>query len=122
GRSVTIVSSSAPQATIEANGRPQTETRPNGRVVNTTATLTGNTLAINSTGDRGNDFNVTFEPINGGRQLRVTKSIFSERIPQGIEVRSIYNRTADVAQLNIYDGARPGFGDTRPGRDTYDRR
>jgi hypothetical protein len=122
GRNVTIASTSAPQATIEANGRPQTETRPNGRVVNTTATLTGNSLTINSTGDRGNDFNVTFEPLNGGRQLRVTKSIFSERIPQGIEVRSIYNRTADVAQLNIYDGARPGFGDTRPGRDTYDRR
>ncbi len=121
GRNVTIASTSAPQATIEASGRPQAETRPNGRVVNTTATLTGNSLTINSTGDRGNDFNVTFEPLNGGRQLRVTKSIFSERIPQGIEVRSIYNRTSDVAQLNIYDGARPGFGNSRPGRDTYGR-
>jgi hypothetical protein len=124
GRSVTIVSTSAPQATIEASGRSQTETRPNGRVVNTKATLTGNTLVVNSTGDRGSDFNVTFEPLNGGRQLRVTKSIFSERVPQGIEVRSIYNRTSDVAQLNIYEGSSTAFGDPRPGQDrgVYDRR
>jgi hypothetical protein len=116
GRTVTIVSTSAPQATIEANGRSQTETRPNGRVVNTTATLNGNTLVINSTGDRGSDFNVTFEPINGGRQLRVTKSIFSERVPQGVEVRSVYNRTSDVAQLNLYDTSNPGFGGDRYAR------
>jgi hypothetical protein len=124
GRSVTIASTNAPQATIEADGRAQTETRPNGRVVNTTATLTGNTLVINSTGDRGSDFNVTFEPIEGGRRLRVIKSIFSERIPQGIEVRSVYNRTSDVAQWNIYDHSRAAFGGERPGRerDAYDRR
>jgi hypothetical protein len=122
GRNVTIASTSAPQATIEADGRSQTETRPNGRVVNTTATLTGNTLAINSTGDRGSDFNVTFEPIEGGRRLRVTKSIYSERVPQGIEVRSLYNRTSDVAQWNIYDSSRAAFGGTRTGRDPSDRR
>lgn len=112
GRRVTIVSTSAPQVTIEADGRGQTETRQNGRTVTTTASMTGNTLTVNSDGDRGSDFSVTFAPINNGRGLRVTKRIFTERLSQPVEVISYYNRTSDVAQWNIYDGGR-GYGNDR---------
>ena len=121
GRSVTIVSNIAPQVTIDADGRGQAETRPNGRTVTTTSTLVGNSLHINSTGDRANDFNVEFTPIENGRALRVTKRFYSDRLPQPVEVQSIYNRTSDTAQLNIYDGNRRYDGGGR-GRDTsYNR-
>ena len=112
GRRVTIVSTSAPQVTIEADGRGQTETRQNGRTVTTTASMSGNALTVNSDGDRGSDFSVSFDPLNNGRGLRVTKRIFTERLSQPVEVVSYYNRTSDVAQWNIYDGGR-GYGNDR---------
>ena len=112
GRRLTIVSTSAPQVTIEADGRGQTETRPNGRTVTTTASMSGNMLTVNSDGDRGSDFSVTFDPINYGRGLRVTKRIYTERLSHPVEVVSYYNRTSDVAQWNIYDGGR-GYSNDR---------
>jgi hypothetical protein len=114
GRNITIASSSAPQATIEADGRTQTETRPSGRTVNTTANLNGNSLTIASMGDRGSDFQVTFEPMNNGRGLRVIKRIYTERLDQPIEVIGNYDRVSEIAQFNVYDGQRsPGFDDRR---------
>lgn len=126
GQRVTIISSSAPQATIEADGRRQTETRPNGRTVTTTASLSGNMLTISSDGDRGSDFSVTFDSVNNGRRLRVTKRIFSERLSQPVEVTSYYTRTSDVAQWNIYDGGRNlggnrGIGSNRNNGNRNDR-
>lgn len=123
GRNLTIVSTNAPEVTIEANGLAQTETLPNGRKVTTTASMSGDSLTINSSGDRANDFNVVFEPIENGRSLRVTKRIYSDRLAQPVEVRSIYNRSSDVAQLNIYDGNRRyNSGRDDRGRDiTYGR-
>lgn len=106
GRRITIISSSAPQVTINADGRGVTETRPNGRTVTTTPSLSGNVLTVNSNGDRGNDFSVTFDPADNGRGLRVTKRIYTERLSQPVEVVSYYNRTANIAQLNIYEGDR----------------
>ncbi len=106
GRHITIISSSAPQAEIDADGRAQTETKPSGRTVSTTASLTNNGLSINSIGDRGSDFNVTFQPMDNGRSLQVTKTIYSERFTQPVVVRSFYTRSSDVAQWNIYDSNR----------------
>lgn len=106
GQHITIISSSAPQAEIDADGREQTETRPSGRTVRTTASLVNNGLSINSTGDRGSDFSATFQPMENGRSLRVTKTIYSDRFTQPVVVRSFYTRSSDVAQWNIYDSNR----------------
>ncbi len=103
GNRVTIASSSAPQATLEADGRAQTETRPNGRTVRTTSTLTGNILSIDSSGDRGNDFRVSFEVLDNGRGLRVTRRFDTERLSQPVSVQSYYNRTSESAQFDIYN-------------------
>ena len=103
GNRVTIASSSAPQATLDADGRAQTETRPNGRTVRTTSTLSGNTLSIESSGDRGNDFRVSFEVMDNGRNLRVTRRFDAERLSQPVSVQSYYNRTSESAQFDIYD-------------------
>lgn len=100
---VMIASSTAPQATLEADGRAQTETRPNGRTVRTTSTLNGNILTIDSSGDRGNDYRVSFETQNNGRTLLVTRRFDTERLTQPISVRSYYNRTSETAQWDIYN-------------------
>ena len=103
GNRITIASTSATQVTLDADGRVQTETRPNGRTVRTTSTLNGNMLTIDSTGDRGNDFRVSFEVQDNGRGLSVTRRFDTERLSQPVSVRSYYNRTSESAQFYIYN-------------------
>jgi hypothetical protein len=110
GSTITLASSLAPQATFEADGIERQE-QLSGRTSRVTASLRGDQLAIKTTGYRNSDFTVTFEPIENGRRLRVRREIYSDRYNQPIVVNSIYNRTSDVAQWNVYDGSRPG--DTR---------
>ena len=107
GRRVTLASSTAPQVTFDADGRARTETNANGRTVQTTARLNGSVLTIRTQGDRANDFQVTFQPIDNGRGLQVTRRMYSERLTQPIETRSFYMRVSDVAQLDGYSDSYP---------------
>ena len=102
GSTMTMASSRAQQATFEADGVERQE-QLNGRSSKVTATLVGNQLGVRSTGYRENDFNVTFESIENGGGLRVRREVYSERLSQPVVVNSIYNRTSDVAQWNIYE-------------------
>jgi len=106
GTDVTIASSRAPQINFNADGREQVETNANGRTVRVRAQLLGDELSITRTGDRAQDFTVTFETVDGGRRLLVTRSLYSDRITQPVTVRNYYDRISDVAQLNIYDTNR----------------
>jgi len=114
GSTMTMASSRAQQATFEADGVERQE-QLNGRSSKVTATLVGNQLGVRSTGYRENDFNVTFESIENGGGLRVRREIYSERLSQPVVVNSIYNRTSDVAQWNIYEGSGPGNNGTNSG-------
>ncbi|HEX8845519.1 MAG TPA: YMGG-like glycine zipper-containing protein [Pyrinomonadaceae bacterium] len=111
GRSVTIASSRAQQFTFEADGIERTETGTNGRTVRVRSALNGDQLIVTSTGDRGNDFSVTFDPIEGGRRLRVTRRITDINLSTPLVVESIYNKTSEVAQLDLYNGG-PGYSST----------
>ena len=104
GRTVTIASTRAPQITFEADGRESVERTGSGRMIRARATLSGDMLTVSSTGDRGNDYNVTFTPIEGGRRLSVTRRVITEDLPRPVVVQSIYDRVSDVAQFNIYNG------------------
>ncbi|HEY6045980.1 MAG TPA: YMGG-like glycine zipper-containing protein, partial [Pyrinomonadaceae bacterium] len=112
GNTITMASTRAPQSTFDADGVERQELLSNGRTNRVTATLNGDQLAIRSSGYRENDFNATFEPIENGRRLRVTREIFSERLSQPVLVNSIYDRTSDVAQWNLYNGSGPVLGNT----------
>lgn len=103
---MSMASTRAERSTFEADGVERQE-QLNGRTSRVTATLRGEQLAVNSTGYRENDFNVTFEPIENGRRLRVTREVFAERLNAPVIVNSIYDRTSDVAQWNIYNGTGP---------------
>jgi len=111
GTTITMASSRAPQSTFEADGLERQE-QLNGRTSRVTATLSGEQLAVRTTGNRNNDFTVTFEPIENGRRLSVKREIYSDRLAQPIIVNSVYNRTTSVAQWNVYDGSQPVLADT----------
>jgi len=108
GTSVTIVSTRAPQINFVADGREQVENTPQGRSVRVRANFAGDALTITRTGERSNDFTVTFDPSSDGRELLVTRTLYSDRVTQPVTVRNYYDRTSDVAQLNIYDTNREG--------------
>jgi len=106
GNSVTIASTRAPQISFTADGREQVETTQNGRTIRVRAQLSGNQLSISRTGDRADDFTVTFDSVDGGRRLLVTRSLYSDRISQPVTVRTYYDRSSDIAQLDLYNTNR----------------
>lgn len=110
GTSVTIASTRAQQINFTADGREQVENTPQGRQVRVRASLSGDTLSITRTGERANDFIVTFDPSRDGRELLVTRTLYSDRVGQPVVVRTYYDRTSDVAELNIYDSNRENVG------------
>jgi hypothetical protein len=105
GRNVTIASTRSPQITFEADGQEHIEQMENGRTVRVVASLVGDQLTVTTTGNRDTDFNVTFDPFDGGRRLRVTRRLSSDRLNRTVEIQSVYDRTADVAQWNVYNGS-----------------
>jgi len=102
GRTVTIGSTRAAQITFDADGRERVETNANGRTIRSRATLNGDQLTVSTTGDRGNDFSVTFDPVGNGQQLNVTRRVYVPGLDQAVTVQSTYDKTSDVAQFNIY--------------------
>lgn len=103
GRSVTMASTRAAQVTFEADGRERVETSPSGRTIRSRAQLSRDQLIVSSTGDRGNEFNVTFQPTDNGRTLIVTRRIFTQELNQSVEVRSTYEKESDSARFDIYN-------------------
>jgi len=108
GTSVTIASTRAQQINFVADGREQVETTQSGRQVRVRAQFQGDALTVTRTGERANDFTVTFDPVDNGRALLVTRTLYTDRVNQPVTVRTYYDRTADVAELNIYDTNREG--------------
>jgi uncharacterized protein YoxC len=117
GRDVTMASSRAPQITFAADGIERVETLPSGRTIRARASLSGEQLIVNSTGDLGNQFNVTFDPIDNG--LSVTRRVYVQGLSRPVVVQSVYEKTSDVAkfdintgpQANPYPGNTPATGD-----------
>jgi hypothetical protein len=120
GNSVTIASSRAPQTTFTANAGENREQLPGGSYARVSSTITGDRLVVSSAGNRETDFTVTFDPIEGGRRLRVTRQIWNERLGVNpVTVSNVYERTSDVAQWNVYTGGTTaGYSDSRPGVNT----
>lgn len=106
GRDVTIGSSRAPQISFTADGVQRVETSGNGRTTRASAALNAGQLVISSTGDRANEFNVTFNPIDNGARLSVTRRVYVEGLSRPVVVQSVYERTSDVAQFDATPGTQ----------------
>ena len=101
GRTVTIASSSGPRTTFDADGRVRSEPAPNGRTMSTRADLIGDRLEVSTAGNRGSDYLVTFEPMNRGDGLRVTRRFDSDGLRQPVTVESYYRKVADRTALGF---------------------
>ena len=97
GHAVTISSPNAQGVTFDADGRERSVRVANGRTVSARSTLSGGRLVVNSRGDRGTDFDVTFESRDDGRGLDVTRRLSADRYTQPFVVRSFYDRTPAAA-------------------------
>ena len=108
GLSVTIASSRGQRVTFEADGQIRAEQGAAGPPVNTRATLYGDQLVVTTTGsgNGGTDFAVTFEPLDGGRSLRVTKRIYDDNFQQPVAVQSFYRKSSDEAEWGMFSDAR----------------
>ena len=103
GRNVTIASTRAPQISFVADGRERVETSSTGRTIRSRATVSGDQLMVSTTGDRGNDFSVTFDSVDNGRRLSVTRRVYVQGLTSPVVVQSSYDKTSDVARFDIHD-------------------
>ncbi len=98
---VTMASTRGPRVTFEADGRERSERWSAGQTMTTRASLEGERLVVATTGSRGSDFTVTFDPLENGRSLQMTRTIDDEGLRQPVTVRSVYRRLSDEARWNI---------------------
>ena len=110
---VTIESSRAPQMSFDADGRPHTETT-NGRSITTRSTLYGDRLEVTANGTGGSDFAVTFEPLDNGQSLRVTRRLYNDSLRQPVVVESVYRRTSATPDWNVYETRRDPVAPSAP--------
>jgi hypothetical protein len=102
GRRVSMASTRGPRATFDVDGVEREETGAAGRRVFTRATLHGDQLVVSTTGSRGGDYTVTFEPIDNGGTMRVTRAITDPDLRVPVTARSFYRRTSTQARWDLY--------------------
>jgi ketosteroid isomerase-like protein len=116
GRRITLASSRAPRIDFDADGITHSERGGDGQIVNTLAALRANGLTVSVSSRSEDKFNVTFEPLEGGRALRVTRRLSSEQLTQPVLIRSVYEKISGIPQWDIYDAPprRPGLQPENP--------
>ncbi|HYY56398.1 MAG TPA: YMGG-like glycine zipper-containing protein [Pyrinomonadaceae bacterium] len=103
GLVIDIASSRSPRISFEADDRERREQAADGHTITTRAVLYGDQLMVIATGSPDDEFTVTFDPLDNGRRLRVTRRIYSQDINQHVVVQSIYDKTSTVARWGIFD-------------------
>jgi hypothetical protein len=117
GNQVSMATSRGPRVTFDADNRIRTEAASDGKRLTTRAALTGDQLVLTTTGGRANDFTVTFEPIDAGANLRVTRRIVEDGRRQPVTVASFYRKSSDQPQWNVYPSGGETGSDARPAGD-----
>jgi ketosteroid isomerase-like protein len=111
GRRFSIASSRAARVTFEADGVTQRERGGDGRLVTTRAALEGERLTVVVAGGGADRFNVAFEPIDGGRALRVTRRLNADGLNDPVVIRNVYEKISERAEWGIYgEPPRDGAG------------
>jgi ketosteroid isomerase-like protein len=106
GRRITLASSRAPRIDFDADGITHSERGGDGQIVNTLAALRAGGLTVSVSGQSDDKFNVTFEPLEGGRALRVTRRLSNEQLTQPVLIHSVYEKISGEPQWDIYDSPR----------------
>jgi hypothetical protein len=104
GQSITIASSLGPPVNLIADGRTRNVTIRAGANTGVQASFLGNQLVINTAGGSDPSFIITFDPADLKGHLRVSRRITSQQLSRSIVINSVYDKSSDVAQLNLYKG------------------
>ena len=99
GNEVTLASSKSSPVSFIADGSEKVESS-NGRTVRLRATIRGEELTITSLGGE-TDYTVTFQPMDNGRALKVTRRITTDYLRETVFAESVYNKTDSLAGLGI---------------------
>src|SRR5262245_32815235 len=118
GHNLTLASTRSRQVSFVADGRNRTEQHTNKRSIRVKASLKGDQLIVATMGDRGSDYHVTFDPVDAGQRMRLTRRIYSERLPQPVSITSVYDKISDIAQLNLFSGKLENVVYHRPAQGT----
>ena len=111
GNEVSLASSDAPRTTFDANGRLIPERR-GSRNTTTRASVYGDLVEVTTNGAGADDYTTTFEPIDGGRSMRLTRQLYVDDLAQPVVIRSMYRRTSDQPDWNVFNGRRDVVGTT----------
>jgi outer membrane lipoprotein SlyB len=103
---VTMASTRGQRVTFEADGRDHAEGWSLGRPINTRATLNGERLVVETTGNRASDYTATFDPMVDGRSLQMTRVIDDEGLSQPVTVRSSYRRISNEPRWDLEAGGQ----------------
>ena len=104
---IEIASSRAPRIAFEADGREREERTSNGNPISTRAVLYGEQLMVSTSGSPADEFTVTFDPIENGRRLRVTRRIYVEQLKEPVVVQSFYNKTSSSPLASTMSREQP---------------
>ena len=104
GTEVTVGSSRAQRVTYRADGRTRRERTSGGAFVNSRVVLDQRSLTFVSNGKGDDNVNVAFHSIDGGRRLRVTRSIHAEQLTEPLVIETVYNKIADTVEWDIFGG------------------
>jgi hypothetical protein len=115
GRTIQMASNNGPTTTFEADGQTRREQvinqtdsygRP-GRAATmaTRAVFIGDRLTVTSQGNRATDFTVTFEPLQNGNRMLVTRQIYNENYRTPVRTRAYYTRTSTQPRWDLYNGS-----------------
>jgi hypothetical protein len=107
GRHVAVASSRGPRSEFDADGESHRERGLEGRMLTTRAEINDNRLRISSTGgSRGSDFTVTFESMDNGSALRVTRRLDDDDLTRPVTIESYYRRSEAQPRWDIYEPER----------------
>ena len=103
GRQVSVASSRAARLTYMADGRTRRERGASGNIVNSRIEMKNDTLAFVSTGSVDDNVNVTFQSVDEGDRLRVTRRISAAQLSEPIVIRTVYDRIAERVDWNDFN-------------------
>jgi len=101
GNRVSMATSRGPRVTFDADNRVRTEEAVDGKRLNTRAAFNGDQLVLTTPGSTGSNFTVTFEPIDAGANLRVTRRIVEDGRRQPVTVASFYRKSSDQPEWSL---------------------
>lgn len=120
GKQISLGSSRSSRMTFLADGVTRNTRAADGHNIRVRFGTENGKLVFTSSGKTEDNFSIVFEPIDGGRRLRVVRRIEAEGLDQPLVIRSIYNKVSDVARWELYGEAQTvaAASTTRPAATT----